>query len=204
MLRVLAIMLLNKLIRIMRRRHVRLVCTGLVVSSRAYVKNPSKLMIVAHPDDESIFGGEALLSCCGWTVVCVTGASNARRRNEFMAAMHRVRANYTMLDHADEADSGNFDPRLEQTLIHLLAEFPYELIVTHNRRGEYGHPQHRALHRIVRGIAGDRPVYVFETDWWAKPRLSVQKELLLKQYRSEPSVRYFQAMAARETLKRIQ
>jgi LmbE family N-acetylglucosaminyl deacetylase len=76
-------------------------------------------MIVAHPDDESLFGGESLTSSSDWMVICVTGGSNERRRNEFMRAMHSIRVNYTMLDHADHMHSGNFDPRLEKTLISL-------------------------------------------------------------------------------------
>src|SRR5687768_13295990 len=95
-------------------------------SSRAQVAHPSKLMIVAHPDDESLFGGEALTSSGGWTVVCVTNGTNEQRRREFISAMTSIGANYTMLSHFDHLDSGNFNTRLEEQLRELLNEFPYE------------------------------------------------------------------------------
>lgn len=188
---------------LVRRRPTPLTCTGLVISSRAYVERPSKLMIVAHPDDESLFGGEALTSSHDWTVICVTGASNERRRKEFMRAMHSIRVNYTMLDHVDHIQSGHFDPRLENTLISLMSEHPYEMIVTHNSQGEYGHPQHRSLHRIVRRITGNVPLYVFGTAWFGPPRMSAAKGLLLRNYAAESSIRYLQAMAEREKLVRV-
>jgi LmbE family N-acetylglucosaminyl deacetylase len=201
---VLLIMAMLRVSRVFRNRSVPLACTGLSLSSRAYDERPSKLMIVAHPDDESIFGGEALISSRGWMVICATGASNERRRNEFMGAMHSVRANYTMLDHADHMHSGNFDPRLEDTLIRLLAEHPYEMIVTHSKHGEYGHPQHRALHQIVLRIVGNRRLYMFGTNWLGRAQMSAAKEMLLKHYSREPSVRYLRAMAEREKLMRLQ
>jgi LmbE family N-acetylglucosaminyl deacetylase len=57
-----------------------------------------------------------------------------------------------------------------------MSEYPYELIVTHNPQGEYGHPQHRALHRIVRRIARDHPLYVFGTAWFGRRGISAAKE----------------------------
>ena len=54
-------------------------------------------MIVAHPDDESLFGGEALTSSGGWTVICVTNGTNEQRRREFIEAMNSIGVNYTSL-----------------------------------------------------------------------------------------------------------
>ncbi|HDR7646817.1 TPA: PIG-L family deacetylase [Bacillus mycoides] len=35
-----------------------------------------KLMIVAHPDDESIFWGAALINENGWKVICLTNGDH--------------------------------------------------------------------------------------------------------------------------------
>jgi LmbE family N-acetylglucosaminyl deacetylase len=158
-------------------------------------------MIVAHPDDESLFGGEALVSAKGWMVVCATNASNPTRRREFVDAMNSVGASYTMLNHADHLCSGNFDSALQQTLARLLNERSYELIVTHAKTGEYGHPQHRALHEIVCRIAPRKLIRVFATRWWGVPRISARKRQLLSFYRSQPSIRRYRFMAERESLK---
>jgi LmbE family N-acetylglucosaminyl deacetylase len=174
-------------------------------SSRAGTPNPSKIMIVAHPDDESLFGGEALTSSRGWTVVCVTNATNEQRRKEFAAAMRSVGANYTILGHFDHLESGNFSRRLEEQLKGLIEEFPYEMIVTHNARGEYGHPQHRAVHRLVRRLAGHRPLYVFHQPWTARPHVSAAKRALIAHFESQRvSIEHAWPLASRERLRRIQ
>jgi LmbE family N-acetylglucosaminyl deacetylase len=179
--------------------------TELVFSSRAAVANPTKLMIVAHPDDESLFGGEALTSSRGWTIVCVTNATHEARRREFASAMTSIGANYTILGHFDHLESGNFNVRLDEQLRELIEEFPYEMIVTHNERGEYGHPQHRAVHRIVRRVAGTRPIYVFAHPRLVRPRVSTAKWRLLDHYASQcVSIAHAWPIASRERLRRIQ
>ena len=176
--------------------------TDLVFSSRTKVKNPTKLMIVAHPDDESIFGGEALIAGSDWTVVCVTNASDAVRREEFFQAMEFAGANYTILDHQDNLANGRFHPHLLQTLGELLDEFPYTTVVTHNCKGEYGHIQHRSIHRMVRSLVGNHTLLVF-----GKRRgsagMSDEKHQLLGLYRSQQGeIRKYRHLAEREILKK--
>lgn len=176
-----------------------------VAFSSRRVPNPSKVMIVAHPDDESLFGGEALTSSAGWTVICVTNATNDERRREFIAAMSSIGANYTILGHVDHLGSGNFSARLDEQLDALLDEFPYDMVVTHNEWGEYGHPQHRALHRIVRRLVANRPLYVFAHPVTARPRMSAAKRALIARYESQRrSVEFAWPWASRERLRRIQ
>jgi LmbE family N-acetylglucosaminyl deacetylase len=174
-------------------------------SSRAGAPSPSKIMIVAHPDDESLFGGEALTSSRDWTVVCATNGTNEQRRREFAGAMSSIGANYTILGHFDHLESGNFSNRLAEQLEELLDEFSYEMIVTHNERGEYGHPQHRALHHIVRRLAGRRALYVFHHPWMVRPRVSAAKRELLAHFESQrDSITHAWPLASRERLRRIQ
>ena len=158
-------------------------------------------MIVAHPDDESLFGGDALTSFDGWMVVCVTGAGIEGRRREFVNAMNSIRANYVMLNHADHLASGNFDPALERQLSALLGERSWEMVVTHNARGEYGHVQHKALHRIVVRLAPRDRLFVFGTRWWGRSRISSAKQRLLDCYQSQESVRRFRYLAGRERIR---
>jgi LmbE family N-acetylglucosaminyl deacetylase len=169
------------------------------VRSRDPVPRTSKVMIVAHPDDESLFGGETLTSSKGWLVVCVTNASNEVRRAEFIKAMGLAGADYLMLDHADHIANGNFDPALASKLALILAANPLEMVVTHGEAGEYGHKQHIALHQIVRRLAPAGRLFTFGTRWLARPRMSVAKERLLECYGSQDiaGARY---MAEREVL----
>lgn len=162
-------------------------------------------MVVAHPDDESIFGGEALTSSRGWTVVSVTNAGNPLRRAEFMAAMAAAGANWFLLDHADHLTSGDFHPRLREQLGWIVHDAPYQLFVTHNERGEYGHPQHRALHAIVASLVPRKATFaVFDHHWRLRANMSDAKRTLLAHYPSQQaSLLRTRLWASRERLRRL-
>ena len=103
-------------------------------------------------------------------VVCATNASNFIRRYEFIKAMKSVGASYVMLNHADHLGSGNFDPTLTHALACLLSERSYELIVTHGKNGEYGHPQHRACQGGLPDSAFGTGSVSSRRSWWSPPR----------------------------------
>jgi len=154
-----------------------------------------KLMIVAHPDDELIFGGAQLIGEPGWKVICVTNGSprsknwltldRTDRRFEFVTVMHELDCAYEMWDFEDNGLSANWDlPLLLHKLTTIIREKPYKKIVTHNLQGEYGHVQHKKISQLVHYIKPDN-LYVFSYDT-AKinshlPRL----KLLLRHYPSQ-------------------
>lgn len=121
-----------------------------------------KIMIVAHPDDEILFGGLGLLREPGWKVVCVTNGNNKKRREAFIRAMEKIPNvyAYTLLNHKDQYFGTTMNSQLEMDLQDILKERPYKKIATHNYRGEYGHRQHILLHNIVERWASS-PLYVF-------------------------------------------
>ena len=109
------------------------------------------LLIVCHPDDELIFFGRPLLTAppATWAVVVVT-MDGVR---SLAALCPRLRlAACVHLPHAD-AFSGVLDTRLVAELARLLAAHPWATVATHGALGEYGHPQHVALHAAVRALA---------------------------------------------------
>ena len=164
-------------------------------SRRNSDKSIDKLMIVAHPDDETIFGGNLLLNKKGWKVICITNASNSIRRGEFIHAMKLIKAEYEMWDHEDTFFNGNFHPQLIIDLTKIFLAKPYKLIVTHNSNGEYGHIQHKALHRIVRNILKSRKcpqniqnLYLFSPNPSQKGYLTIRKQQLLNSYPSQKRI----------------
>lgn len=119
------------------------------------LKKTNKLMIVAHPDDETIFGGGELLKEMGWKVVCVTrgdGDNNNSeiRKEEFKKVMSYVGAEYLFLDYTDDLNEVKYDESsVKKDLERIISEKEYDIILTHNAEGEYGHVIHKSIHNIV-------------------------------------------------------
>lgn len=98
-------------------------------------------VVVAHPDDEVLFAGGLLARVPGATVVCCTTPRRDPERIEmFRRACAVFDAVPVVLGHIEPAPSQritNFDgmPDLR----------PFDLVVTHNRRGEYGSKHHQSV-----------------------------------------------------------
>jgi LmbE family N-acetylglucosaminyl deacetylase len=146
-----------------------------------------KLMIVAHPDDEIIFGGASLLLESGWKVICVTNGDHPIRAQEFRQAMNAVNAYYEIWNYNDKR-YGNFNESLPKQIKRSLQGTPFRKIVTHNRMGEYGHPQHKALSQIMMDLVEKnlfhfhRSSFVLSEDLWRR------KLAVLRLYKSQMSV----------------
>ena len=116
-----------------------------------------KLLIVAHPDDEVLWGGMNLLTQPGWFVVCASHVSDPVRSREFYKTMsfcnvtryvmYDVKEEYT--DDEEESDAMFYGSHFEVGL-RELAKHPWKLVLTHNSVGEYGHEHHRTVHRLTK------------------------------------------------------
>ena len=126
---------------------------------RADVNNANKLMIVAHPDDEVLWGGGRLMEG-GYMVVCVTNGKNEVRSKEFYRVMKESGNEGIILDYPDKVRGKRDDwSRVRSSIISDLEKVmkykKWELIVTHNKNGEYGHAHHQMLHGFVTQIYND-------------------------------------------------
>ncbi len=146
-------------------------------------------MVVAHPDDESIFGGDQLLSESGWDVVCVTGTSKASRQSELEAAMKIAGvSSLVCLDHIDSLTRPIDSEKLHKELETIINHTPYERVVTHNPDGEYFHPQHRAVYEVLSDLMPES-LYVFHCSDTPLPAERLQaKQTLLRAYPSQAGV----------------
>jgi len=130
---------------------------------------PKRIMVVAHPDDEFIFGGEALLrDPRDWYVVVVThgpGAPGADplRQLEFSESMREIgipQGQYEMLDFPDGKHQLGWDRvRLLRHVRAIVRRYRMTTVASHNAEGEYGHPQHRLCHETLRPLL----THVFST-----------------------------------------
>jgi LmbE family N-acetylglucosaminyl deacetylase len=115
-----------------------------------------KLLIVAHPDDEVLWGGLNLLLHPGWFVVCASHVSDPVRSREFYKTMSFCNVTkYVMYDVKEEYtdDETESDRMFHKTPfedgLRELSRHPWKLVLTHNDKGEYGHEHHRTVHRLV-------------------------------------------------------
>lgn len=152
------------------------------MSSRPYY---NKLMIVAHPDDESIFGGGALISQPGWRVICLTNGSDDVRAKEFQQAMDFAQVSYEIWDYPDEYDGSFDEEEVKRDIEKVLKKGNYQRIMTHNLQGEYGHSQHKALSRILHSMRL-KNLCVFDTSNEKLPEDILKNKMeLLRHYESQ-------------------
>ena len=112
-------------------------------------------MIVAHCDDESIFGGYDLLQNNNWTVIVITNPSvhkkNKYRKNEFINISKKLNFKFEFWNYANNQNSvakWNIKEIISRINI-LIKNNNFDMILTHNLMGEYGHLHHKTIHKII-------------------------------------------------------
>ncbi|MEI3323606.1 MAG: PIG-L family deacetylase [Eubacterium sp.] len=113
----------------------------------------NKLMIVAHPDDELIWGGAHLLED-DYLVVCITRGYDKTRKKEFENVIKATGDKGIILSYPDKiagqrSDWGRWKKDIEKDIETIINYKNWDEIVTHNEKGEYGHIHHIMTHNIV-------------------------------------------------------
>lgn len=129
------------------------------------IDSTTKLMIVAHPDDDIIWGGSHLIDD-NYLVVCITCGADLKRVDEFKKVMKKTNDDYIMLDYPDKTNGKRDDwssvyDSVTDSLKTIIDYKGWDLIVTHNPDGEYGHVQHKMTNKIVTKLASDKNLMYF-------------------------------------------
>lgn len=143
------------------------------------------LMIVAHPDDEVLWGGGHLISQ-DYLVVCVTNGNQPTRSKEFKKVIEASGNKYIMLGYPDKVGGrrdnwASVKDKMQSDLERIMEYKHWNLIVTHNQNGEYGHIQHQSVHSYVTEIFDrdniDSSLFCFGKYYTAKRIGAVKKNL---------------------------
>lgn len=149
------------------------------------IKQKRGLIVVAHPDDETIFFGGLILSRkYSWHVICVTDG-NADGLGEMRRVQFEQACKLLGVKKAERWDFPDiFEKRLNVTALrNQLANLgDYDAVFTHGILGEYGHPHHQDVSMAVHE-AFPPPTPVYSTAYNILPQLRIhikEKDFALK------------------------
>ena len=113
------------------------------------------LMLSAHPDDETLFGFHDL--CKKDTVVICFTSGGTDREKEFKACMNFLDIRSHSLPLQDNWEDIWKITNLtiyDRYIKKILKDYDKpDLIVSHDAKGEYGHPQHKRVHAFARWLS---------------------------------------------------
>jgi LmbE family N-acetylglucosaminyl deacetylase len=117
--------------------------------------NSKCAVIVAHPDDETLWAGGLMLMHPGvkWTVATICRKSDADRAPKFFKALEEFGAVGYMGDLDDGPEQEPLDSKeIHRTILGLLPLGKFEVIITHSTTGEYTrHLRHEETgHAVMR------------------------------------------------------
>ena len=152
------------------------------------LSNCTKLMVVAHPDDETLWGG-AHLTEGGWFVVCLTNGYNEVRKNEFYEVIKEFGCEGMILSYPDLLANGQRSTwttectSIAKDLNTVLKYKHWGMVATHNPNGEYGHIHHKMTSKLVTEefykIYWGTNLYYFG-NWYSARRLPIMEDSLRK------------------------
>ncbi len=130
------------------------------------------LMVVAHPDDDLLFGGTELMKD-DYVVVCITCGVSETRLREFKHMMSYFGDEYITLGYPDLVDGKKSDWEKEYSSItsdlnNIIKLKNWDKIVTHNPEGEYGHIHHKMTSKIVTSLVDDKSNFYYFNKTYSK------------------------------------
>ncbi len=110
-------------------------------------------VVVAHPDDETLWAGGTILMHpeSQWTVVTLCRKSDPDRAPKFFRALERLSAAGVIGDLDDGPEQSPLAARdVQKTIIELLPPGPFDMVMTHGLRGEYTrHLRHEETSKAI-------------------------------------------------------
>jgi len=123
-------------------------------------------LIVAHPDDETLWAGGTILCHPSWQwfIVCLCRGSDKERAPRFYKALKVLKSEGIMGDLDDGPDQKPLDEKeVEHAILDLLPPRHFDLIISHNPTGEYTkHLRHEEISRAVITLWQTRKISTYE------------------------------------------
>lgn len=154
------------------------------------------LIIVAHPDDETIWMGGFILKHKNWdwTILSLCRKHDKDRAPKFKKVCNFYKAKSFM----DNLNDTNRKPANIERIIKKIKKHiknNYDLIFTHNSNGEYGHIRHKEAHQAVMKMINQKilkPKKLFFFSYYnakfnkkiklTKKEIDLKKKIITKMY----------------------
>ncbi|HIH09114.1 MAG TPA: hypothetical protein HA254_00420 [Candidatus Diapherotrites archaeon] len=112
------------------------------------------LVVVAHPDDETIWMGGRIMHEKGWewTILSLCRKDDTDRKPKFFKACSELGARGFISDLDDEhpeQDLHSLDEVVKR-VEPIVADKQFDFVFTHGPNGEYGHKRHIETHNAVK------------------------------------------------------
>jgi LmbE family N-acetylglucosaminyl deacetylase len=111
------------------------------------------LVIVAHPDDETIWFGGAIMKNpqIKWTIFSLCRSSDTDREPKFqkVCKQYNAEAIITDLDDDEKLTINQTIPIIKKYIKDKLNNQNFDYLFTHGANGEYGHDRHIGVHQAV-------------------------------------------------------
>jgi LmbE family N-acetylglucosaminyl deacetylase len=104
------------------------------------VVNKTVAIIVAHPDDETLWAGGTIMSHPSWKcfVVCLCRGNDLEKSQRFFKALKILKSEGIMGDLNDGPEQKPLDENeIERLIISLIPPWHFDLIITHSQNGEF-------------------------------------------------------------------
>ena len=139
-------------------------------------------IIVAHPDDETIWSGGLILQKpeWEWTVLSLCRADDPDRSRKFESVSDLLGfdAFISDVDDSNPLKQINAQRDIGSRILNFLASTCWDLCLTHGSNGEYGHLRHKEVHGEVLRLAHDGTLECRQL-WTFAYECNVQKRFCL-------------------------
>jgi LmbE family N-acetylglucosaminyl deacetylase len=148
-------------------------------------------VIVAHPDDETLWAGGTILNhkSWDWFIVCLCRGGDKERSLRYFNALRVLNSKGIIADLDDGPEQNPLDKKeVEQTILNMLPAKHFDLIITHNPTGEYTrHLRHEEVSKAVINLWYECKISVNEL--WTFAYEDGKKEYYPRPIRNSPIYR---------------